>query len=115
MDGLCADVARLTLSVLGARIRRDRYGLRVLITGMVLLGAAGPLYPFAELVMAAFFPVLRLAGRPAVARAAAAAFLSQSEAKWGSAGGAVCEDHCVLLRWQRCARRQPELWSYQRL
>jgi hypothetical protein len=45
---------------------------------MILLGAATSLNLLAELVMPAFFPVLRLAGRPAVACAAAAAFLPQS-------------------------------------
>jgi hypothetical protein len=77
MDGLSADVARLALCVLGARRRRDRDCLRVLLIRMKLLGAACPFYFLAELVMAALFPVLHLAFGPAVARAAAAAFLAQ--------------------------------------
>jgi len=39
MDGLRADVARLALRVLGARLRRDRYGLCALLIRMILLGA----------------------------------------------------------------------------
>ena len=50
-------------------------------------------YLFAELVMAAFFPVLRLAGRPAVARFAAAALLGGQGWERGSARGAISEDH----------------------
>jgi hypothetical protein len=61
---------------------------------MILLGAAAFLNLFAELVMAAFFPVLLLAGRPAVARSAAAAFLPQSMTKGSSARSALREDHC---------------------
>jgi hypothetical protein len=77
MQGLRADVARLALGVVRARLRRDRYRLRVLLICVVLLGAASFFYLFAELVVPAFFPVLHLAGCPAVARAAAAAFLAQ--------------------------------------
>jgi len=39
MDGLGADVARLALRVLGARLRCDRYGLCTLLIRMILLGA----------------------------------------------------------------------------
>ena len=77
MEGLRADVARLALRVLGARLGRDRDGLRVLLIRMKLLGAACFFYLLAELVVPAFFPVLHLAFRPTVARAAAAAFLPQ--------------------------------------
>ena len=77
MKSLRADVARLALRVLGARLRRDRYGRRVLLICIILLGAACFFYFLAELVVAALFPVLHLAFRPAVARAAAAAFLAQ--------------------------------------
>jgi hypothetical protein len=80
MEDLYADVARLPLRVLRARLRRDRYGLLVLLVGMILLGAATSLNLLAELVVAAFFPVLRLAGRPAVARFAAAALFGRN---WG--------------------------------
>ena len=77
VEGLRTDVARLPLRVVRARRRRDRDGLRVLLICVVLFGAACPFYWFAELVMTALFPVLYLAGCPAVARAAAAAFLAQ--------------------------------------
>ena len=77
MEGLRADVARLALGVLGARLRRDHYGLRVSLVGIISLGAACLFYFFAELVMAALLPMFFLAFRSAVARAAAAAFLAQ--------------------------------------
>ena len=77
MQGLRADVARLALGVVRARLRRDRDGLRVLLICVVLFGATGPFNLLAERVVAALFPVLHLAGCPAVACAAAAAFLPQ--------------------------------------
>jgi len=77
MDGLGADVARLSFCVFGAFLDRDRDGLSVLFICVVLLSSACLFYLFAELVVPAFFPVLHLAGCPAVARAAAAAFLAQ--------------------------------------
>ena len=43
MDGLHTNIARLALRVVRARLRRDRYGLRVLRVGMILLGAAASL------------------------------------------------------------------------
>jgi hypothetical protein len=96
VDGLRADVARLTFCVLRAFLDRDRDGLLIFFARMILLGAACFLNLFAELIMAAFLPVLRLAGRPAVACAAAAAFLPQSKAKGGSAGSALREDHLII-------------------
>ena len=77
VEGLRADVARLAFGVLGARLRRYHYGLRVLLIRIVLLSAAGLFYFLAEPVMAALFPVFFLAFGPAVACAAAAAFLAQ--------------------------------------
>ena len=77
VEGLRADVARLALRVLGARLRRDRHGLRVLFICVVLLGTTSLFYWFAERVVASLLPVLFLAFRPTVARAAAAAFLAQ--------------------------------------
>ena len=77
MDGLRADVACLALRVVRARLDRDRDGLRVSLIGIMLFGAACLSYLFAELVVAALFPVLFLAFGPTVARAAAAAFLPQ--------------------------------------
>jgi hypothetical protein len=77
MQGLRADVARLALRVVGARLRRDRDCLRVLGIGVVLLGAACFLHFLTELVMASLLPVLFLASGAAVACTAAAAFLAQ--------------------------------------
>ena len=77
MKGLRADVARLPLGVLRARLRRDRDGRRVLLVGMELLGAAVLFNLLAELVMAAFFPVLCLADWATVKCFAAAALLGR--------------------------------------
>ena len=77
MDGLETDVTRLAICVIRARLRRDSYGLRVPLIRIVLFGAACFLYFLAELVVPAIFPMLHLAFRPTVARAAAAAFLAQ--------------------------------------
>ena len=71
---------------------------------MILLGAACFFNFFAELVMATFFPMLHLALGPTVARAAAAAFLPQRQAKFGGADGALREDHLV---YGQIARGQP--------
>jgi hypothetical protein len=95
MHGLRADVARLALGVLRTFLDRDRDGRRVFILCIVLLGASTSLNLLADLVMAAFFPVLRLAGRPAVARLAAAALFGRNWGERGSAGGAVRENHYV--------------------
>ena len=92
---LRADVARLPLGVLGAFLDRDRDGLRVSRIGIILFGTACLFYCFTELVVAALFPVLHLAFGPAVARAAAAAFLAQGQPKVGGADGALREDHWV--------------------
>ena len=77
VEGLRADVARLALRVLRAFLDRDRYCLRVLLICIVLLCATSLFNLLAERVVAALFPVLHLAFRPTVARAAAAAFLAQ--------------------------------------
>ena len=77
MDCLRAYVARLALGVVRAFLDRDRDGLRVLAICVVLLSAASFLYFLTEIIVAALFPVLHLAFRPAVAGAAATAFLAQ--------------------------------------
>jgi len=77
VHGLETDVAFLALCVLGARLRRDRDGLRVLLIRMKLFGPTSLFNLPTELVVAALFPVLFLAFGPTVARAAAAAFLPQ--------------------------------------
>jgi hypothetical protein len=95
MEGLRADVARLALCVVGARLRRARYGLRVLLIRIVLFRATRALYFLTEQVVPAFFPVLHLAFGPTVARAAAAAFLAQCQPELGGADGALREDHLL--------------------
>ena len=77
VQGLRADVARLALGVVGALLDRDRNGLCIFLICVLLLSAACFFYWFAELIVPALFPVLHLAVSPAVARAAAAAFLAQ--------------------------------------
>ena len=77
MEGLRADVARLALHVVRARLCRGSDGLCVLLICVVLFRAACLFYFLAELIMATLLPVLFLALGAAVARAAAAAFLAQ--------------------------------------
>jgi hypothetical protein len=104
MEGLRADVARLPLRVVRARLRRGSDGLRVLVICVVLFGTTGSLNLLTERVVAALFPVLFLAGCPAVACAAAAAFLTQGQPKVGGADGALRENHLV---YGQIARGQP--------
>jgi len=78
MDGLRADVARLTFCVLRARLDGDGDGLRAFRVCVILFGATASLNFLAELVMAAFLPVFLLARRATVTRGAAAAFLPRS-------------------------------------
>jgi hypothetical protein len=74
MDRLRADVARLVLGVLGAFLNCGHDGLFVFLVGVVLFRTAPFPYLFTQLVVA-LLPMLFLAGRPAVARLAAAALL----------------------------------------
>ena len=112
LDALRADVARLALGVLRARRRRDHDGLRVSRIGIILFCATGSLNLLAERVMAALFPVLFLAGRPAVARLAAAALLGIGTVKWGSAGGAMREYHQTVWAASRAFRlAQPQAFE----
>ena len=70
-----ADVARLALGVHRA-LRHGRRGiLRVSLVEVIRFGAAASFNLLAELVVAAFFPVLHLARRGAVACLAAATLL----------------------------------------
>jgi hypothetical protein len=75
MQCLRADVARLALRVLGARLDRRRDGILAFLIRVILFGAAAFSYLSTEFVMTALFPVLFLARQPAVARLAAAALL----------------------------------------
>ena len=62
--------------------------------------------------MATLFPVLFLAGGAAVARLAAAALLGIGTVKWGSAGGAMREDHPSVWAASRAFRlAQPLLFE----
>jgi len=90
-----AHVARLALCLILPRTDRLRGRLIVFFVGMVCFGAAASLNLLAELVVAAFFPVLLLTGLSAVACLAAAAFLGTGtkSGQWGSAARAGCEEH----------------------
>ena len=91
MDGLHADVARLPLRVVRALFDRDRDGLFVLLICVVLFRAACFFYLLTQVVVTTLFPVLLLAGCPAVARLAAAAFFPQ-------VSGSVAQTaHCVRI------------------
>jgi len=100
MEGLRADEARLPLGVLRASLDRGRDGLRALLIGVILLGAATTLYFLANGFVATLFPVLLLAGPPAVARFADAAS-RRLVAEGGSALSAVREDHI-----EKCSLRK---------
>ena len=72
VEGLRADVARLALRVLGARLDRDRDGLLVFFVGVVLLSVAAAMYFLTDLLVAAA-PVVMLASFVAVSRVASTA------------------------------------------
>jgi hypothetical protein len=95
VEGLRADVARLPLRIVGARLDRDRDGLLVFFVGVVLFCVAAAVYFLAHLLVAAA-PVVMLASGVAVAQ-----FTSNTSRRvvgqWGGAGGAVCEDHFALV------------------
>jgi len=115
MDGLETDVARLTLRVVRTFLDRDRDGLLEFFVGVVLFGATALFYQLTEVFVPARVPMLLLASRTAVARLATAAFLSQGQAKRGSAGGAICEEHFGWRRavWDNARRLKSEddpLW-----
>ena len=60
MEGLRADVARLALRVVRARLDRDRDGLLVFVICIILLGVAAAVYFLTDLLVAAA-PVVMLA------------------------------------------------------
>ena len=60
MEGLRADVARLALRVLGARLDGLRDGLLVFFVGIILFRVAAAVYSFTNLLVAAA-PVVMLA------------------------------------------------------
>ena len=85
-----------SISVLGARLDRDRDGLLVFFVGVVLLRVAAAVNPFTNLLVAAT-PVVMLASGIAVAGPASNAS-RRGVGQWGGAGGAICEDHFAFLR-----------------
>jgi hypothetical protein len=91
MQGLRADVARLALRVVRARLDRDRDGLLVFFVGVVLLRVAAAVYFLTHLLVAAA-PVVMLASFVAVSGMASNAS-RRVVGQWGGAGGACCEDH----------------------
>ena len=100
MHGLETDVARLALRVRRTFLYRYRNRPLAFLVRIILLGVTACFDLLSALVMAAFFPVLRLAGRPTVARFAAAALLGQV---WqiGSTEGAFCENHSDSFTYER--------------
>ena len=75
MHGLETDVAFLPLCIVRAFLDRDRDGLLVFGVSMVLLSTTASFYLLADFVVSALFPVLLLAGPPAVGSLAAATLL----------------------------------------
>ena len=69
MEGLRADVARLALRVVRARLDRDRDGLLVFFVCIILFCVAAAVYFLADLLVAAA-PVVMLASFVAVSRVA---------------------------------------------
>jgi hypothetical protein len=67
VESLRADVARLALNVVGARLGRDRDGLLVFFICIILLCVAAAVDPFTNLLVAAA-PVVMLASFVAVSR-----------------------------------------------
>ena len=91
MHGLETDVAFLPLRIVRAFLDRDRDGLLVHFVGMIFLRATSLFNLLAELVVAALFPVLLLAGPPAVGSLAAATLLGCTAGHdVGQIGGASC-------------------------
>jgi uncharacterized membrane protein YqjE len=109
MDDLRANIARLPLRVLHARLRRDRDGLFALLVGMILLGTAAFSNLLAALIVAAFFPVFFLARSATIACFAAAALLGGHLWQRGSACGACREDHLYEgSTLTRVGKRRPQ-------
>merc|ERR1711903_248557 len=86
MEGLRADVARLALRVLGARLDRDRDGLLVFFVCIILFCVAAAVYFLTHLLVAAA-PVVMLASRVTVPQFTSHA-TRRVVGQWGGAGGA---------------------------
>jgi len=88
-----ADVARLPLRVVRARLDRLRDGLLVFFVCIILFCVAAAVDPFTNLLVAAA-PVVMLASRIAIASVTSNT-TRRVVGQWGGAGGAICEDHFV--------------------
>merc|ERR1712138_262428 len=94
VEGLRANIARLALRVVGARLDRDRDGLLVFFVGVILLRVAAAVYFLTHLLVAAA-PVVMLASFVAVPQLTSNA-TRRVVGQWGGAGGAICEDHLAF-------------------
>ena len=97
MHGLEADVARLSLRVLGARLDGLLDGLLVFFVGVVLFRVTASVYFLTDLLVAAA-PVVMLASLVTVSCVTPNA-PRRVVGQWGGAGGAICEDHFGLAGW----------------
>ena len=86
----------MSLSIVGARLDRDRDGLLVFFVGVVLLRVAAAVYFLTHLLVAAA-PVVMLASGIAVSHVTSNTS-RRVVGQWGGAGGASCEDHLAFLR-----------------
>ena len=84
------------LSILGARLDRDRDRLVVFFVGVVLFRATAPLNPSTKRLVSAPLPVLSLAGLIAISGLAPTTPFLVVVGQRGGAGGAICEDHLFL-------------------
>jgi len=92
VQGLRADVARLPLRVVRARLDRDRDGLLVFFVGVVLLGVAAAVDPFTNLLVAAA-PVVMLA------RGITISHLTHRGAVWASGAAQAAQFVRIILRF----------------
>ena len=97
MERLRADVARLALRVVGARLDGLRDGLLVFFVGVVLLCVAAAVYSLTDLLVAAA-PVVMLASGVAIAQLTSNAS-RRVVGQWGGAGGAGSEDSRRVHVW----------------
>ena len=101
MKDLRADVTRLALRVVRARLDRDREGLLIFVVGVVLFRVAAAVIFLTDLLVPAA-PVVHLAGPVAVPCFAPHTFRG-GVGERGGAGGAGCVDHVLrALAWSEC-------------
>ena len=94
MQCLRADVARLALRVVRARLDGLRDGLLVFFVGVVLLRVTAAVDSLTDLLVAAA-PVVVLASFVTISCLTPYAS-RRVVGQWGGAGGAGCEDHFAL-------------------